>query len=297
MEVLLNYGTEEQKQKWLTPLMEGTIRSCFCMTEPAVASSDATNIQTDMKLVGDNYVINGRKWWITGSAHPHLSVGIVMGKTDKTAAKHKQQSMLLVPWDTPGITVLRHLPVFGYDEAPGGHCEIVFDNVTVPAKDAMLLGEGRGFEIAQGRLGPGRIHHCMRLIGLASRCYELMVQRAMDRVAFGQSLYKHGTTAQDIAESRMQIEQARLLVLQAAHEIDQHGNKAAKTHIAMIKVVVPRMACQVIDRAMQVHGAAGMCDDFILAQAYALARTLRIADGPDAVHVASVAKGCVAEFK
>jgi acyl-CoA dehydrogenase len=289
MEVLVRYGTPEQRRQWLEPLLAGTIRSCFAMTEPDVASSDATNIQSSIVADKDDYVINGRKWWISGAGDPRCRIAIFMGKTNPLAARHAQQSMILVPMDTPGITIERLLSVFGYDDAPHGHAEIVFKDVRVP-KANLLLGEGRGFEIAQGRLGPGRIHHCMRMIGVAERALEAMCRRVKSRVAFGKPLAEQGTIRADIADSRMDIDQARLLTLQAAHLMDTQGNKTARREIAMIKVVVPRMTLAVLDRAIQAHGGAGVCDDFELASAWAHARTLRLADGPDEVHRDAIAK-------
>ena len=293
METIERYGSEELKKQWLEPLLDGKIRSAFAMTEPGVASSDATNIEARIERVtgksGDDYVINGRKWWTSGAGDPRCKIYVFMGKTDPEAPRHSQQSMVLVPAETKGITIVRPLNVFGYDDAPHGHMEVLFENVRVPTAN-ILLGEGRGFEIAQGRLGPGRIHHCMRLIGLAERSLELMCKRASSRVAFGRTIAEQGVTRERIAEARCQIDMARLLTLKTAWMMDVAGNKAAKSEIAMIKVVAPNMACQVIDWAIQVHGGAGVSDDFPLAGYYASARTLRFADGPDEVHRNAIAK-------
>ncbi len=290
MEVLARYGTPAQRAEWLVPLLEGKIRSAFAMTEPQVASSDATNIESSIRRDRDDFVIDGRKWWTSGANDPRCKILIFMGKTDpQNPDRHRQQSMILVPRDTPGVTVVRNLPVFGYDDAPHGHAEVVFEDVRVPAAN-LVLGEGRGFEIAQGRLGPGRIHHCMRLIGLAERALEKMCRRTQARVAFGKPIAEQGVTLERIAEARIAIEQARLLVLRAAHMMDTVGNKAAAREIAMIKVAVPAMACRVIDWAIQAHGGGGVSDDFGLAHAYAQARTLRLADGPDEVHRQQIAK-------
>ena len=289
METIARYGDAENKARWRKPLLEGKIRSAFAMTEPDVASSDATNIATRIERQGDEYVINGRKWWTSGAMDPRCSVFITMGKTNPDAPRHSQQSMILVPANTPGVKIVRALNVFGYDDAPPGHAEVLFENVRVPASN-ILLGEGRGFEIAQGRLGPGRIHHCMRLIGLAERALELMCKRSMARVAFGKTVAQQGVTQERIAEARCKIDMARLLTLKAAWLMDTAGNKVARTEIAMIKVVAPTMACDVIDWAMQAHGGGGVSDDFPLAFTYAQARTLRFADGPDEVHRNSIAK-------
>ena len=289
MEVLVRYGTEEQKERWLRPLLDGEIRSCFAMTEPEVASSDATNIQASIERDGDEYVLNGRKWWTSGAGDPRCKISIFMGKTDPEAPRHEQQSMVLVPLDTPGVRIERTIPVFGYDDAPHGHAEISYDDVRVPVEN-IIWGEGKGFAIAQGRLGPGRIHHCMRLIGVAERALEAMCGRVKEREAFGKPLAEQGVVQAWISDSRMEIEQARLLTLKAAHMMDTVGNKEARAEIAMIKVVAPNVALNVLDRAIQAHGGAGVSDDFPLAYAWASARTLRLADGPDEVHRAAVAR-------
>ncbi|MEE2638008.1 MAG: acyl-CoA dehydrogenase family protein [Acidobacteriota bacterium] len=289
MEVLVRYGTEAQKQQWLTPLLEGRMRSAYAMTEPQVASSDATNICARIERAGDEFVINARKWWASGAGDTRCRIFILMGKTDPDAPKHQQQSMILVPADTSGVTLVRPLTVFGYDHAPHGHFEVTFDDVRVPTTN-LVLGAGRGFEIAQGRLGPGRIHHCMRLIGLAERALEAMCQRAKSRTAFGGPLADQGVVMEAIANSRIEIDQARLLTLKAAHMMDTVGNKVARAEIAMIKVIAPNMALSVLDRAIQLHGGAGICEDFGLSAAWAHARTLRLADGPDEVHRRAIAR-------
>lgn len=295
MEVLAKYGSKEQQQHWLQPLMDGSIRSAFLMTEPEIASSDATNIETSIVSDGDHYLINGTKWWSSGAMDPHCKIAIVMGKTDFTAPRHLQQSMVLVPMDTPGVNILRHLPVFGFTDSPEGHAEIQLDQVRVP-KTNLLLGEGRGFEIAQGRLGPGRIHHCMRLIGMAQRALEIMSKRTVDRKPFGRTLDTFSSIRQDIAQSVCEIEQARLLTLSAADKMDKLGNKEAKDLIAMIKIVAPKMAVKVIDRAIQILGGQGVSNDTPLAHFYAAARTLRLADGPDEVHMSQLGKLTIKKY-
>src|SRR5258708_6867811 len=296
MEVLARYGTPDQKEKWLRPLLAGEIRSCFAMTEPAVASSDATNIEGSIVRDGNHYVIDGRKWWTSGAGDPRCKIAIFMGKTDPSAPPHKQQSMILVPMDAPGVKIERMLTVFGYDHAPHGHGQVTFENVRVPVSN-ILLGEGRGFEIAQGRLGPGRIHHCMRCIGVAERAIQTMCKRVQVRVAFGKPIAEQGTIRAGIAKSRIEVEQARLLTLKAAYTMDTVGNKAARSEIAMIKVIAPNMTLRVLDRAIQAHGGAGVSQDTFLAAAWASVRTLRIADGPDEVHLESIAKWELAKGK
>ncbi|WP_444932590.1 acyl-CoA dehydrogenase family protein [Microbulbifer sp. JTAC008] len=296
MEVLAQYGSEAQREQWLTPLLDGKIRSAFAMTEPRVASSDATNIETSITRDGDSYVINGHKFYISGLMNKRCKVMIVMGKTDpENPNRHQQQSQILVPTDTPGVKIVRPMTVFGYDDAPEGHAEVIFENVRVPASH-LILGEGRGFEIAQGRLGPGRIHHCMRLIGQAQRALEMMSARAEQRIVFGRPMSKQGSVREDIAKSACEIEQARLLTLKAAAQMDRLGNKAAKDLIAMIKIVAPQMACKVIDRAIQIHGAAGLGQDYSLAHHYAYARTIRLADGPDQVHMMQLGRNLAAHY-
>jgi acyl-CoA dehydrogenase len=296
MEVFAQYGSQAQKDKWLTPLLNGEIRSAFAMTEPEVASSDATNIETSIVRDGDEYVVNGRKWYISGAMNEHCKIMIVMGKTDPTNPnRHIQQSQILVPMDTKGVTIVRPMTVMGWDDAPEGHAEIVFDNVRVPAEN-IILGEGRGFEIAQGRLGPGRIHHCMRLIGIAQRSLELMCQRAESRVAFGRKLSDQGSVREDIAKSACEIDQARLLTLKAADAMDRHGNKAAQEIIAQIKIIAPMMTINVVERAMQLHGAMGLSQDTFLPRAYSYARTIRLADGPDQVHMSQLGKRLVKRY-
>lgn len=295
MEVLAKYGSDSQKEQWLTPLMNGEIRSAFLMTEPEVASSDATNIETSIVLEGDEYVINGRKWWSSGAMDPHCKVAIVMGKTDRSAARHQQQSMVLVPMDTPGLEIVRPLSVLGFYDSPEGHAEIQLTNVRVP-KENLILGEGRGFEIAQGRLGSGRIHHCMRLVGMAQYALELMSKRTLEREAFGKKFYDFSSMRQDIAKSQCEIEQARLLTLSAADKMDKLGNKDAKDLIAMIKIVAPNMAMNVLDRAIQILGGKGVGPDTYLAHYYAIARMLRLADGPDEVHMYQLGKSCIKKY-
>jgi acyl-CoA dehydrogenase len=295
IETIERYGSPEQKARWLPGMLDGKVRSAFAMTEPDVASSDATNIQSSIRRDGDDYVINGRKWWISGVGDPHCELLIFMGKTDPSAPRHRQQSMILVPLKTPGIEVIRPMTVFGYDDAPHGHMEMTFTDVRVPVSN-ILLGEGRGFEIAQGRLGPGRIHHCMRMVGLAERCLELMCRRVSSRVAFGKTIAEQGVTLERIAESRILIDQARLLTLKAAYMMDTVGNKEARAEIAMIKVAAPGMACRVIDWAIQAHGAAGVSQDFVLANYYAHARKIRFADGPDEVHRNQIGKLELAKY-
>ncbi|MFD0861930.1 acyl-CoA dehydrogenase family protein [Sungkyunkwania multivorans] len=295
MEVLAKYGSSEQQQKWLKPLLNGDIRSAFLMTEPQVASSDATNIETSIRADGDDYVINGRKWWSSGGMDPHCKIAIIMGKTDPEAPRHKQQSMILVPMDTKGLKIIRPLSVFGFYDSPEGHAEIVLDNVRVPKKN-LILGEGRGFEIAQGRLGPGRIHHCMRLIGMAQRSLEMASQRAAERIAFGKTFKDYSSIRQEIAKSKCEIEQARLLTLSAADKMDKHGNKEAKDLIGMIKIVAPQMALNVIDRAIQIHGGMGVGPDTPLAHFFVAARMLRLADGPDEVHMYQLGKSVINKY-
>ena len=295
MEVLAKYGSEAQKNTWLNPLMEGEIRSAFLMTEPDVASSDATNIETSIEKKGENYVINGKKWWSSGAMNPNCKFYIVMGKSDKSAARHKQQSMIIVPKDNPGINILRPLSVFGYYDSPHGHAEIELNDVTVPAEN-LILGEGRGFEIAQGRLGPGRIHHCMRLIGAAQRSLELMCERVTKRETFGKKLKDYSSIRQDIAKSASEIEQARLLTFSAADHIDKYGVKGAKELIAMIKIIIPKMTCKIVDRAIQAHGGKGVSDDTPLAQFYMYARTIRLADGPDEVHMYQLGRNIINKY-
>ncbi|MGD0051281.1 MAG: acyl-CoA dehydrogenase family protein [Vulcanimicrobiaceae bacterium] len=289
MEVFARYGTGAQQDRWLRPLLKAEIRSGFAMTEPDVASSDATNVSSTIRRDGDEYVIDGRKWWTSGAGHPHCKVLIFLGRSNPDAPRHQQHTMVIVPIDTPGVKIVRTLPVFGYDDAPHGHAEVVFENVRVPIEN-VLLGEGRGFEIGQGRLGPGRLHHCLRSIGVAERALEAMVARAKSRVAFGKTLAEQGVVMEAIADSRIEIDQARLLVYDAAEQLDKHGNKAARAALAMAKVVCPNMSLRVIDRAIQIHGAAGVSDDTFLARAYAHQRTLRLADGPDEVHRVTIAK-------